>query len=416
MKRMEDAKSEKGKPGRPKTRKAQKRANGEGCVYQRPNGLWVGQVVIGRSSKTGMLVRKAIYGREQSEVVAKKNKLLQQKRRVVSINPDTITVYQWIDNFLTLYKEDKLKENTYASYRWMLEHFIKDSIGSIRLGQLQPLHIQSMVKNMQENGAAPRTAEYAFAIVRSAIRKAIRLNILTQDVTLAVDKPKPEHHEVHPLAAKDWDLLFAEAERESPQFFTLILLEWATGLRRSELLGLKWSDIDFAAGTLTVERAVINGKDGPTISDTKTRQSKRTLTLPKDILPVLDSHRRKQAPYRLKYREWRDNNLIFPSSAGKPLEPSVISRTFARVARKIGLNGISFHKLRHDHASRLVMAGVHEKKVQAQLGHASISITMDTYSHLAPDAGDEIAKLLESTMPNIAERKKNKVLLFRKPR
>lgn len=414
MKRTEDATSETKKPGRPKKKKEQKRANGEGCVYQRPNGLWVGQVIVGRSSKTGKLVKKVIYDRDQSELVAKKNKLLQQQRRLVSINPDSITVYQWIDHFLTLYKEDTLKENTYASYRWMLDHFIKDSLGGIRLAQLQSIHIQSMIRNMQEDGASPRTAEYAFAIVRSAIRKAIRLNILTHDVTLAVDKPKPEHKEVHPLTVKEWDLLFAEAEKESPQFFTLILLEWATGLRRSELLGLKWSDIDFEAGTLTVERAVINGKDGPTISDTKTKQSKRTLTLPKDVLPVLDSHRRKQAPYRLKYREWRDNNLVFPSSAGKALEPSVISRTFARVARKIGLKGVSFHKLRHDHASRLVMAGVHEKKVQAQLGHSSISITMDIYSHLAPDPSDEIAKYLETTMPVLGMHKK-KVLLFRKP-
>lgn len=413
MKRTEDAEIK--KPGRPKKKKEQKRANGEGSVYQRPDGLWVGQVTIGRSSKTGKLVKKSIYGRDQSKVISKKNALLQQQRRVVSINPDSITVYQWIDHYLTLYKEGTLKENTYASYRWMLDHFIKDSIGPIRLGLLQSIQIQSMLRNMKEAGAAPRTAEYAFAIVRSAIRKAIRLNILTHDVTLAVDKPKPEHKEVHPLSAKEWELLFAEAEKESPQFFTLILLEWATGLRRSELLGLKWSDIDFEAGTLTVERAVINGKDGPTISDTKTKQSRRTLSLPKNVLPMLESHRKKQASNRLKYSEWRIHNLVFPSSVGKPLEPSVVSRTFAKVARKVGLEGISFHKLRHDHASRLVMAGVHEKKVQAQLGHSSISITMDIYSHLAPDSSDEIAKFLEDTMPAVGLRKK-KVILFRKPK
>ena len=386
--------------GRPKTSKDRKRTNGEGSIYQRPDGLWVGQVVIGRSAQTGDLVKKYIYGRDQGDVVAKKNKLLQEKRDVIDLDADTVTVEEWVDHYLKQYAKSRVRENTYASYRWMLDRYIKKHLGTIRLGKLRSIQIQSMVNKILDNGCSARTAEYAFAVLRASIRQALKEEILLRDPTLAVLLPHKKRQEIKPLTEQQWVSLFQAAAAESPQFHMEILVEWATGLRRSELLGLRWSDIDLNLGTLTVNRAVMNGAAGPTMSETKTDASRRTLALPPTIITELKDHKRKQAAKKLKSEVWRSNDLVFPSSVGTPQEPSAVSRTFAHIATKIGLIGVSFHKLRHDHASRLVMAGIHVKKIQAQLGHSNISVTMDTYSHLAPNARDEISALLENTLPN----------------
>ena len=398
------------KRGRPKTSKENKRANGEGSIYQRPDGLWVGQVSIGRSAQTGDLVKKYVYGRDHDEVVAKKNRLLLQVRDVINLDADTVTVKEWVDHYLTQYAKNRVRENTYASYRWMLKHYIEDSIGSIRLGKLRSVQIQSMVNKIMTDGCSARTAEYAFAILRSALRQALKEEIILRDPTLAVMLPHKKRREIKPLTEQEWSSLFQAATNESPQFYMEILVEWATGLRRSELLGLKWPDLDMKAGTLTVNRAVMNGTEGPTLTETKTDASRRTLALPPTIIEALKAHKRQQAAKKLKSAIWRKYNLVFPSSVGTPQEPSVLSRTFARIATQIGLTGVSFHKLRHDHASRLVMAGIHVKKIQAQLGHSNISVTMDTYSHLAPNARDEISDLLEETLPK--QKIINKIHLF----
>ena len=407
MKRTEEQKtSESPKKVRSKKAAERKRANGEGCVYQRPDGLWVGQVIIGRSSQTGELVKKVVYGRDQGDVVAKKNALLMQARDVIDLDADTVTVKEWVDHYLTQYAKNRVRENTYASYRWMLSHYIEDSLGSIKLGKLRSIQIQSMVNKILSGGGSARTAEYAFAILRSAIRQALKEEILVRDPTLAVCLPKKKRREIQPLTEEQWVSLLQAGAKESPQFYTELLVEWATGLRRSELIGLKWPDIDMEAATVTINRAVMNGEHGPTLSETKTDASRRSLALPPTVIEELKHHRRRQAAQRLKSRIWQINDFVFPSSVGTAQEPSAISRTFARTATAVGLKGFSFHKLRHDHASRLVMAGIHVKKIQAQLGHSNISITMDTYSHLAPNARDEISALLESSVPTCTENPK----------
>ena len=149
MKRTEEQKtSESPKKVRSKKTAERKRANGEGCVYQRPDGLWVGQVIIGRSSQTGELVKKVVYGRDQGDVVAKKNALLMQARDVIDLDADTVTVKEWVDHYLTQYAKNRVRENTYASYRWMLTHYIENSLGSIKLGKLRSIQIQSMVNKI----------------------------------------------------------------------------------------------------------------------------------------------------------------------------------------------------------------------------------------------------------------------------
>lgn len=407
MKRTEEKKAgEPPKKGRPKKSTERKRANGEGSIYQLPDGLWVGQVVIGRSAETGDIIKKHIYGRDQGEVVEKKNALLLQARGIIQLDPDTVTVQNWVDHYLTEYAKIRVRENTYASYRWMLKRYIEPHLGLIRLGKLRSIQIQSMVNKILAGGCSARTAEYAFSVLRAAIRQAMKEEILLRDPTLAVCLPKKKRREIQPLTELQWVLLLNASEKESPQFYAELLVEWATGLRRSELIGLKWSDIDMKTGTVTVNRAVMNGEHGPTLGETKTDASRRTLALPPTVIAELKRQRARQAAQRLKSKVWQKNDFVFPSSVGTAQEPSVISRTFARIATAVGLKGFSFHKLRHDHASRLVMAGIHVKKIQAQLGHSNISITMDTYSHLAPNARDEISALLEDSVPNCTHKPK----------
>lgn len=387
------------KKGRPKKNRDRKRTNGEGSIYQRPDGLWVGQVVIGRSAQTGDLVKKYVYGRDQGDVVAKKNKLLQQNRDIIDIDADSITVRDWINRYLEIYAKTRVRENTLVSYKYVAENHIYDHIGSIKLGKLRSIQIQSMVNKILDEGNSARTAQYAFAVLRAAIRQAMKEEILFRNPALAVSLPRIRRKEIRPLTENEWKSIFATAKKYSMRVYREILVEWATGMRRSELLGLKWADLDEENSTITVQRAVMNAEDGPKLDDTKTEASRRTLGLPEFVMAELRKHRALQAAAQLKSTDWNDLNLIFSNNHGGLQVPNTLSKAFARIASEARLTGVTFHKLRHDHASRLVIEGIHLKKVQTQLGHSSITTTMDIYSHLAPGAQAEITDFLTASRP-----------------
>ena len=387
------------KLGRPKQSKENKRANGEGSIYQRPDGLWAGQVSIGRSAQTGDLVKKYVYGRDHDEVVAKKNRLLMQNRGIIDIDADSITVQEWLERYLEIYVKNRVRENTFASYKYVATNHIYDHIGAIKLGKLRSIQIQSMINQILVEGNSARTAQYAFAVLRSAIRQAMKEEMLFRNPALAVSLPKTRRKEIRPLSENEWKSIFASAKKYSLRVYREILVEWATGMRRSELLGLKWADLDEDNSTITVQRAVMNAEDGPKLNDTKTEASRRTLGLPEFVMVELKKHSALQAAAQLKADDWEDLNLIFPNNHGGLQVPNTLSKAFARIANDAKLTGVTFHKLRHDHASRLVIEGIHLKKVQAQLGHSSITTTMDIYSHLMPGAQAEITEFLTASRP-----------------
>ncbi len=385
-----------------------KRANGEGTICKRKSdGLWMASVTIGRNEETGKLVRKSVYGKTKAEVQEKKAALLEEHKGRTYLDADKITLRQWLEKWLDLYARTKVRQNTFEGYQFIVKNHLIPALGSIKLGKLQATQIQFMINKILDSGRSRRLAEFSFAVLRAALRQALKEELIYRDPTLATSLPKKTRKEITPLSDSQWNALLQTASNGSYRFwYPALLLEWGTGIRRGELTALRWRDVDFQRGVIFISQAAITTKDGPKLNEPKSAKSRRTIPLPQIALDELKRHKAKQAAARLKAENWEDNDLVFPTRSGSLQDPCAVTRSFANLVKAAGLikpDGsplINFHALRHDHASRLFAQGEHPRDVQDRLGHASITLTMDTYTHSLPTRQVELTGRLEENLPS----------------
>jgi integrase len=292
-----------------------------------------------------------------------------------------------------------LRPKTWMQYTQIVRQHIIPNLGSIKLKDLRPDHIQSFYAAKQETGTSIRTVRLIHAVLHRALTQALRWGLITRNPSDAVDKPQPRRQEMRVLDADQAKLLLKAAEGDRLE--ALYHLAITTGLRQGELLGLRWSDLNWQTGRLHVQRQVqrITGQ-GLVFSEPKSDAGRRLVKLGSAVLDKLRAHRDRQEQERLFAGErWQENNLIFPSAFGTPMDPRNLSRQFKHLPKRAGLPDIRFHDLRHTAATLMFQQGVHPKIVQERLGHSSISITLDTYSHVLPslqeDAADKLDTLLQ---------------------
>ena len=378
-----------------------KRANGEGTICKRKDGLWMTAVIIGRDAETGKPVRKYCYGKTKGEVQQKKDALLERSKGPVFIDADKITVGQWVEKWLTIYARASVRGNTYIGYRSVVNNHILPLLGEIKLQKLRGIDIQNMVNTIKDNGGGPRLAELAFSVLRIALNKAFNEEILHRLPFKTVSLPKKRRKEFVPLHSTEWARLFTTAEADA-EMYTALLLEWATGISRSELLGLKWIDFNFTTDSVSIQRAVIITDNGLMLDDTKTIARQRVLPLPEITILQIKQHQAHQtaaiAANKAAGLPWEDNDLVFPDPFGKLQDPRSWSKRFQRLAKAAGVN-ITFHKLRHDHASRLSANGVSIKDAQYRLGHSTTQMLLNVYTHRISGGQEKIASWLNSSFP-----------------
>lgn len=229
-------------------------------------------------------------------------------------------------------------------------------------------------------------------VLRAALGQAVRWRMLSRNPADAVRPPRPERREMKALPEKDMTALFESLA--GTRLYAPVTVAATTGLRRGELLALRWSDVNLDAATLTVKRSLEETKAGLNFKSPKTREAQRLLDLLPLTVEVLRRHRIEQAKARLAAGPaWEDNDLVFPDSDGRPWRPSLLTGAFAD--RR---TGIRFHDLRHSHATQLLRAGVHPKIVSERLGHAGVGITLDTYSHVLPGMQKQAMLQLEASL------------------
>lgn len=375
-----------------------KRANGEGTICKRKDGLWMTAVIIGRDAATGKQIRKYCYGKTKGEVQQKKDALLEQSKGPVFVDADKITVGQWVEKWLNIYAKASVRANTFTGYRSVVVNHILPRLGNIKLQKLKGIDIQSMVNAIKDNGGGPRLAEFAFAVLRIALNKAFNEEILHRLPFKTVCLPKKRKKEFTPLTKEQWARLFYEAEADA-EIYAALSLEWATGISRSELLALKWSDFNFASASVSIRRAVIIADQGLEIDDTKTDARRRVLPLPEvTILQIKQHQARQTAAIEAGEQRWEDNDLVFPNQFGDLQDPRSWSKRFKRIAEAAGLD-ITFHKLRHDHASRLSENGASIKDAQYRLGHSTTQMLLNVYTHRISGGQEKIATWLNSSFP-----------------
>ena len=309
--------------------------------------------------------------------------------------PSRLSVKEYLEHWLDTAAKSKLTARTLKDYRGPLTRYVYKAVGSKKLFKLSPVDIQAIYTKMlaakDKGGLAltPRTVIYTHRVLSSALKQAVKWRMLTQNVCQYVDLPKRQKTEMVALSETEVGRFLVAAQGSRHRVLFTVML--GTGLRPGEALALMWKDFDPVGHTVTVQRAleVINGK--VTFKTPKTAHSRRTIKLPDNLVRLLLEHKA-LLPF--------DSDLIFPSLDDTPLEIGNVSkRYFKPLLADAGLpDTVRFYDLRHTHATLLLKAGVHPKIVSERLGHSSITLTLDTYSHVLPGMQDEAANKLDAML------------------
>ena len=378
-----------------------KRGNGEGSVCRRPDGRWQGSITIGRDDR-GRLIRKYFYGKTRKETSEKLNRAIEELRDNRFINKsDNPTVEQWCHEWLWSYKRNSVKQKTFDQYETILRTHIIPDIGDIRLADLKTMYIQSIINKMYDSGLSHRTIEVMKIVIHAALKQAQRNKLVSENVCENVVLPRKQPKHIRVLNEDEQTKLIAALKDN--YIGRGLLFALYTGMRRGEVLALKWSDYDKNEKTISITKALSRvrtyNKNGNktmlTVTTPKTDTSIRTVPLIDKAVELLAEHKRKQKRYmELVGDYYTDNDLIFSSSRGDYLDPGNFNRKLNKTVKKIGIAQISPHVLRHSFATRGLEAEVSLKAMQELLGHSSITVTGDIYTHILKEQKrKEISKL-----------------------
>lgn len=345
----------------------------------------------------------------RKEAEKRLSELLHQLDTGGFIKPSKVNFGEFIQQWLKDYASANVKPKTFEGYKWVMERHIIPTLGNIPLINLQPQHLQEYYAKELSTGLSNRSVLSFHRLIFEALSHAVKWGLISRNVAQAVDPPRPKNLEMQTLDAYGVQKLLETAKTAlGGLYYPVLHLAVYTGMRRSELLGLRWKDVDLLASELSVVQ-VMHQLSGSRIvfQDPKTAKSKRLIALPPSATLILRAHREKQEAERtLLGKPLTRDDLVFSHLDGSPLRPDTITHAFIKIAEKACLN-IRFHDLRHTHASLMLKQGIHPKIVQERLGHASIQITLDTYSHVTPGLQEAAAKRFDeflSTAPSIAEK------------
>ena len=387
---------------------AKRRGDGEGSITKRKDGKWQGSVLTGYNPETGKPVRKYFYGRTRKEVQEKINEVAPKVVAGTYREPTKMTVAEWFTTWLNDYMKPSLRPTTWESHKYQVDGHIIPALGHLRLAQLQTAHIQRLYNDRLQGGRldgkpgglSPKSVRYIHTVIHSCLEQARKESMITINPAGAVRLPKLEKPEIKYLGTAEAAIFLAMA-RES-KHFAAFYLALSTGMRRGELLALRWKDIDFEAEQLTVNQGLvrISGK-GLVFQEPKTALSNRVISLAPAVAQVLKEHREQQTDGRIMagaaYNSELD--LVFSNELGEPICPRAFTRVFERLVKKAGLN-VTFHGLRHTFATLALQEGVDVKTIQETLGHHSAAFTMDVYSNVTAkmrrEAADRVSNLLAS--------------------
>ena len=374
---------------------SKRRANGEGNLRKRKDGRWEGRYTAGRDPETGKAIYKNVLGKTQAEAKAKLKQSIEEAKGLDAGKVGRYTVGQWMEVWFENYARVKVRPSSHQTYRGYLENHIKPNIGQIPLEKLTSLELQKLYKKLlekgrvdrlesrhQAKGLSPKTVRNIHQIISSAMKLAQEQKLIIGNPAEGCALPRLEHREMQTLPVEQLQSFLGEAKDSG--VFELYYLELATGLRRGELLGLKWEDIDLERGDLRVKRQIARINGEVVEAPLKTKNAYRTLPLAEDTVSVLLEQKKKVG----------DSPWVFPSPAGGPLSPDSVLHMLHRVLKRAGLPSLRFHDLRHTFATLALQNGVDVKTVSGMLGHFSAGFTLDTYAHVTTASQRQAAKTM----------------------
>src|SRR6185369_13631712 len=369
-----------------------------GQIIKRGEKIWIVRIFQGRDENgKRRYVNKTIHGTKKNAekyLTAK----LRDKDLGINIEPASESLDKYLEKWLESVVRSRVREATFDDYKYLLDRYVSPTLGAIKLCDIRSIDIQKVYGDMLgEKELSARTVRMTHAVLSSAMKQAVRWHMLQRNPCEFVDLPRMARKEMQALSPEEASR-FLEVARED-KLGIVLSFALATGMRPEEYLALKWSDLDIHAGTATVRRTLIWRKGGGWyFGEPKTSRSRRTIPIPRSLVGELADHRRKQAESRLKKgADYQNNDLVFASGEGTPIIlRNLVRRHFQPVLICARLSPtFRLYDLRHSCATLLLSAGENPKVVSERLGHASIVLTLDTYSHVLPSMQQAATEKLE---------------------
>ncbi len=365
--------------------KRKRRGQGEGSIYYREDEKrWVASF-IGEDGK-----RRYRSGKTRKEAYEKFQQALQEQKQGKLITGTHQTVRQYLEYWLdAVCKPPALRISSYEKYRKLINTYILPALGHIPLQKLTPQHVQALYRKKGDDGLSSKMINSIHGVLHKALGNAVRWNLVSRNICDLVSPPRIVKPTIESLKMEQAHKLL-EAVR-GHRLEVLLIVALTTGIRRGELLALRWSEVDLEEQRIQVRRTVdyITGY-GYVETEPKTAAGKRLIALPYFVANILKQHRLQQLEAKLKVgRAWEDRDLVFTDLHGGYFNPRYLGKLFDKVLAEADLPHMRFHDLRHSAATLLLSMGVHVKVVQEILGHSTISMTADIYSHVLPSMQED---------------------------
>jgi integrase len=361
--------------------------------------------MVGRTP-AGTPDRRTVYGKTRAECQGKLEAL--RAAAVAGTLPSTarLTFGDFLWRWLRDSVRPSVRPRTYDSYAEVTTRHIAPALGGYRLTALRPEVLQQYYAAKLEGGLSATTVKYHHAIIHRALKQALKWDLVRRNVAEAVDAPRPGQEEMCFLTPDQASELLASARATGDRLAALWGLALYSGARQGELLALRWADVDLAAGRLRIRRALERVRAGAGVyAEPKTASSRRTLTLDGDAVALLREHRARQAAERLQRgAAYADEDLVFCTQWGGPLDRFNVRRDFRLALGRAGLPLIRFHDLRHTNGVLMQLAGVGLRAAMARLGHAQARTTLETYGHITPQMDVDAAARIAATLRDAARR------------
>ncbi len=382
----------------------------KGHIRKRGKESWAIKIDIGRDPETGKRRTKwhTVRGGKR-DAQRELNRLLAALDANEYVEPSRTTVAEFLQQWLDTVKPS-VRPKTFERYADIVHHHLVPALGTHVLSKLQPVHISTAWSKALESGRrdgkgglSAQSVKHHHRILSQALKQAVRWQMIARNPAKDVEPPRPVRKEMRILTPKETGVLLDAIG--GTKLYMPVLLAVTTGMRRGEILGLRWRDVDLDGASISVTQTLEQTAKGVQFQPPKTARSRRTISLPAVAVDALRRHRREQAELRLAQGMGRDDEgLVICRYDGAPVQPRSLTREFARRIAGIDVPTVRFHDLRHTHISHLLLEGVHPKVASERAGHASVSITLDTYSHVLPGMQEEAANRIDAILRPMVER------------
>lgn len=360
----------------------------KGRLEKRSKSSWTVVIEAGRDPATGQRRRiyKAVRG-NKTQAKQVMDQLLAELQQGTYVKPEKITLAEYLNEWLETACKPRLAPKTIEGYATCINRHIGPALGQIYLSDLQPMHIQMLYTDLLNKGLSKRTVELVHTVLRAGLKQAVKWQMIPRNPADATEPPRPQRREMQALGPQELQRIL-DAAAESP-IADVVLLAAYTGMRRGEILALRWEDVDLQNKVIFVQRNLVRVNQETIIKTPKTQRGSRRIPIDDEIVSALR-----------RLRSVSQSDWVFSRKDGSPLDPSTVTHQFKRIARQAGFPSLRLHDLRHTYATILLTQGVQAKVVQELLGHESITTTIDTYTHVVESLQREAANIIGNALRN----------------